>query len=53
MRLLTIADACARLSISRSTLYRLVQQNKLPLVHVSVRRVAVPEAAIIALVGGA
>jgi excisionase family DNA binding protein len=53
MRLITIADACARLSISRSTFYRLVQQDKMPLVRLSARRVAVPESAIVALIGGA
>ena len=50
MRLITVSEACEALTISRSTLYRLVAAGKLPLVRLSARRVAVPVSALNALV---
>ncbi len=43
---LTIREACKRLAVSRSTLWRLVRAGKLPAVRVGNRAVRIPDAAV-------
>lgn len=50
--ILTIPEAARRLSVSRSTIYRLISAGRLPLVRISARRVGIPEREVLALIGG-
>lgn len=49
MKLLTIAEACERLRISRATLYKLIKARKLTLVKIG-KRSLIPEDALEGLV---